>query len=158
MPAPKGTLQWFYMGLKRREACCSRRQHGFILLLKRPRLWFAAARCAVWQRLASIYFSRERERNQEEGIRRILVPSLSCRFEDDAPSLHLFCFVLSPSRRSWASCEWADVASLLDRRCFDHDFDVQPGFPPSGRKSFNDFERHNVSNPIIHVRFVSSPR
>lgn len=45
--------------------------------------------------------------------------------------------------------------SLLDRRCFEHDFDVQPGFPPSGRKSVNDFERHNVSNPAIDVTLSS---
>lgn len=32
---------------------------------------------------------------------------------------------------------------------FDHDFDVQPGFPPSGRKSVDDFGRRDVSRATV---------
>lgn len=125
-----------------------------------------------WRRLAWIYFARrqrERERNKKEGIRRIPVPSRSlyispslplCSFKEDAPSQHLLCFVFSPSHRSWV-----DVAfRCLDAVCvvlfffLEHDFGVQPGFPPSHRKSVNDFERHNVSKSAKDMcRVLASP-
>lgn len=40
----------------------------------------------------------------------------------------------------------------------EHDFGVQPGFPPSHRKSVNDFERHNVSKSAKDMcRVLASP-
>lgn len=145
------------------------------LLLTRPRLCFAAARCAVLTAARLNLFrsetarERERERNKKEGIRRIPVPSRSlyispslplCSFKEDAPSQHLLCFVFSPSHRSWV-----DVAfRCLDAVCvvlfffLEHDFGVQPGFPPSHRKSVNDFERHNVSKSAKDMcRVLASP-
>lgn len=51
--------------------------------------------------------------------------------------------------------------SLLDRRRYEHDFGVQPGLPPSNRKSVNDRQRHDVSNRSIgmcrvavYLRFI----
>lgn len=130
------------------EALWGSREHGSILLSERPRLCSAAARCDSGSPQFISVGKGETLRGRNKAD--IGALSLSCSCEEDAPSLHLFYFVLSPSRRSWASCEWADAASLLDRRrCFDHDFDVQPGFPPSGRKSVNDFGWHDVSSTTI---------
>lgn len=57
-----------------------------------------------------------------------------------------------------------DVAfRCLDAVCvflffLEHDFGVQPGFPPSHRKSVNDFERHNVSKSAKDMcRVPASP-
>lgn len=88
-----------------------------------------------------------------EGIRRIPGSlSLSCSFEEDAPHPPPPCTCSAPSCcPSLAGVDpLAELSgrrfSLLDRRCCEHDFGVQPGLPPSGRESVNDFDRHDVSN------------
>lgn len=138
----------------------SSRQHGLRLLLKRPRLWFAAARCAVCDSGLPQFISVGDEREKLGGRNQADIGGLSL------PLSHAVlkktpppCTCSASSCRRLAgveplASERTSLSSLLDRRCFEHDFDVQPGFPPSGRKSVNDFGRHDVSNPTIDKRFA----
>ncbi|KAK1887959.1 CUGBP Elav-like family member 2 [Dissostichus eleginoides] len=77
---------------------------------------------------------------------------LPMSFEEDAPPP---CTCSAPSCLAGVEPLASESRfSLLDRRCFEHDFGIQPGFPPSGRKSVNGFERLNklrFSN-VIRIR------
>lgn len=82
---------------ERGEALQPAASGGFPLLAERPRLCSAAALTADrLTRFQSGKGETVRGRNKAD----IGALSLSCSSEEAAPSLHLFHFVLSPSRRS----------------------------------------------------------